>query len=143
MYVLIYLGQIAGTSDTPDNLPSDFLAVHYNGGSIENLYWDGTNVLPIPEAPGDNYYWDVAINQWVEMLNPISYTLPTPLTRHELAPVLYEMLTKVDPVVAECLTYLLASTQGDNDNASQMLDLLTNRCTEYKRIQDEGTNQDK
>lgn len=64
-YIFIYDNQIAGSTNDPDQgLPSGMLLVHYSGNeSLGQLYFDGTDVLPIPPKPSPTAYWDR--NKWV------------------------------------------------------------------------------
>lgn len=63
--ILIFEGQIAGQTNTADNLPAGFTAIEYLGDEpIENLYFDGKQIQAKGEGPSDRHYW--AGTEWVE-----------------------------------------------------------------------------
>ena len=73
MLILIFEGQIAGQTNTADNLASGFTAIEYLGNEpIENLYFDGKQIQAKGERPSNRHYW--ADGQWIE---PPENIIPT------------------------------------------------------------------
>jgi hypothetical protein len=65
MFVLICNNQIAGETDSPDNLPAGYQALEVPRQPLENLYFDGAEVQMKPPKPSDRAVWDGA--QWIEV----------------------------------------------------------------------------
>lgn len=127
-YILIYDNQIAGTVSNPSEAPDMFQVVPTElTEDISHLYYDGTNVLLKPVQPVGNWYWDTNTCTWIEVVNITPEAL-VPLTQHEMAPVLYNILAEVHPAIAECLTYLLADKGGDTGTSELMFQRLLERC---------------
>lgn len=115
MNVLVYDGQIAGTTDHPDSLPPGFSCHVYNGDApLSGLYFDGTNVLLVPPSPALGSVW--LNNAWVKPpSNPVVVTSqpPASLTTNPLFPQLQAAITAISPVLAATLMGLLAKVEGN------------------------------
>jgi hypothetical protein len=66
-YLWISENQIAGSSDSavPESeWPSGFTLVAAEADPA-TVYWDGSALVPIPEAPSAEHVWDGASREWV------------------------------------------------------------------------------
>lgn len=68
MFFWIYDSQISGSStDFIEDCPQGFILASGPDLPIEQVFWDGENVIIKPPQPGDNWGWDNSSNSWVEI----------------------------------------------------------------------------
>ncbi|RCJ20116.1 hypothetical protein A6S26_05190 [Nostoc sp. ATCC 43529] len=66
MFFFIQGDAIAGMSNAfTDQLPTGFTLVEGPDLPLNLIYWNGRKILPKPQQPSPEYYWDSAINEWV------------------------------------------------------------------------------
>lgn len=71
---LIHEGAIAGTTDQAEDLPEGYSAHPGPDAPIDDLYWDGTNVILKPEKPSPTAIWNVEAHLWTE---PETFVIPS------------------------------------------------------------------
>ena len=70
MYYLIFDNQIAGTAESVDSLPIDFIALQGPDEDINNLYYDGESIQIKPPRPSPSHFWDNALENWILPIIP-------------------------------------------------------------------------
>ncbi|MBW4670423.1 MAG: hypothetical protein KME60_24160 [Cyanomargarita calcarea GSE-NOS-MK-12-04C] len=66
MIFFICNDEIAGITDSclEAGLPSGYKCIEGPNLLVHEVYWDGENVLPRPEQPSNEHYWDSTTNAW-------------------------------------------------------------------------------
>lgn len=70
---LIYEGAIAGTTDQAEDLPEGYSAHPGPDAPIEEVYWDGADVILKPEKPSAIAFWNIETLSWTE---PEAFVIP-------------------------------------------------------------------
>lgn len=137
MYVFVYDAQVAGYSvDEPIGLPNGFRVFPVDSGlNLDDLFFDGVNVVPKPPKPSNTAYWSGY--GWAE-----PYTPPPPkpfkFTDRENFGVIQELgRTKVNPLVAEVITYILARLDNNVELINSTEQSLVNLIADYRRQAEE------
>lgn len=73
LYLIDNLG-IAGVTDQAENLPDGYFAHKGPDAPIEDLYWDGTDVILKPEKPSAIAIWNTEALSWEE---PEAFVIPS------------------------------------------------------------------
>lgn len=78
MFYLIKNKVVVGTSDFPQ-VPDGYLAVESNLSlGVRQVYYDGTNVLPVPSPPTQDHIWDQLAGQWFVPIQDIEFVPDNP-----------------------------------------------------------------
>lgn len=110
MIVLVYEDQIAGTSDTLENLPMGFSAYSVPKAPLEDLYFDGVSVVPKPPKPDPSAYW--VRDHWVTDVS-VSPEAQEPFTASPLFQVAWAASQSDPALLALFCTALYADVKGD------------------------------
>lgn len=62
-YILVYDGQIAGESNTNENLPSGWIAIA-SQIPLDSAYYADGQIFEKPPQPTPFHYWDTQENKW-------------------------------------------------------------------------------
>ncbi len=128
-FAIISNNQIVGfTSDENMGLPSGFSLVETpDGYSVDQLYYDGSEVQIKPMKPSEASYWQESTNSWIE---PQENTSPQfMLASNPLAVAVYDHLKSLDVVLADAIGLILAQVTSDDNEYQIRLEELQKHFT--------------
>lgn len=120
-YILVYDGEVAGSTDDPNTGMPDGFSVHpYNGGeSLQQLFFNGQEVLAKPPRPSPNHQW--MKTYWKEIVQ----LPPKPTEPPKQAIYASTLFTEARAIVEEespLLSYLMLWVYAESLNDKALID---------------------
>ncbi|MFB2938356.1 hypothetical protein ACE1B6_24175 [Aerosakkonemataceae cyanobacterium BLCC-F154] len=109
MLVLVVGNDIAGETDSKDNLPEGFRVFEFDRMPLNNLYFDGEKIQVIPEKPSDNAYWTG--KGWAEDI-PDKPKIEK-ASEDPVFAAIYGEISGISPVIADTLAYFIARYENN------------------------------
>lgn len=124
MYYLIQEYTVVGSSDREVGVPNGMTLVSSDLSlDVSQVYFDGSQVVPIPPKPSERVTWDG--QQWIDIPERVIRPLSQDLLSNEVALAAKAKISQdSSPFIAEVLGYILARLVGNKELESAQFEVI-------------------